>query len=140
MTTELKKSLVLLKALIFHYHGLDQDEKKILETYVDTVDARAEYEWAISFISQDYMSAFERAKKFLKQYSYREVAAWLSTQSGKYISHVGLYKRVKIEQQRKNEASTQRYLAQRYKEALQKAQKLETQRLGYRERVNSSTT
>ena len=65
MTTELKKSLVLLKALIFHYHGLDQDEKKILETYVDTVDAREEYEWAISFISQDYMSAFERAKKFL---------------------------------------------------------------------------
>jgi len=86
------------------------------------------------------LELFERAKKFLKQYSYREVAAWLSTQSGKYISHVGLYKRVKIEQQRKNEASTQRYLAQRYKEALQKAQKLETQRLGYRERVNSSTT
>lgn len=85
------------------------------------------------------LELFERAKKFLKQYSYREVAAWLSTQSGKYISHVGLYKRVKIEQQRKNEASTQRYLAQRYKEALQKAQKLETQRLGYRERVNSST-
>ena len=86
------------------------------------------------------LELFERAKKFLKQYSYREVAAWLSTQSGKYISHVGLYKRVKIEQQRKNEASTQRYLAKRYKEALQKAQKLETQRLGYRERVNSSTT
>ena len=85
------------------------------------------------------LELFERAKKFLKQYSYREVAAWLSTQSGKYISHVGLYKRVKIEQQRKNEASTQRYLAQRYKEALQKAQKLETQRLGYRERVTSST-
>jgi len=86
------------------------------------------------------LELFERAKKFLKQYSYREVAAWLSTQSGKYISHVGLYKRVKIEQQRKNEASTQRYLAQRYKEALQKAQKLETQRLGYRERVSSSPT
>ena len=86
------------------------------------------------------LELFEKAKKFIKQYSYREVAAWLSTQSGKYISHVGLYKRVKIEQQRKNEASTQRYLAQRYKEALQKAEKLETQRLGYRERVSSSST
>ena len=85
------------------------------------------------------LELFERAKRFLKQYSYREVAAWLSTQSERYISHVGLYKRVKIEQQRKNEASTQRYLAQRYKEALQKAQKLETQRLGYREKVSSST-
>ena len=86
------------------------------------------------------LELFEKAKKFIKQYSYREVAAWLSTQSERYISHVGLYKRVKIEQQRKNEASTQRYLAQRYKEALQKAEKLETQRLGYRERVSSSPT
>ena len=86
------------------------------------------------------LELFEKAKKFLKQYSYREVAAWLSTQSERYISHVGLYKRVKIEQQRKNEASTQRYLAQRYKEALQKAEKLETQRLGYREKVSSSST
>jgi len=86
------------------------------------------------------LELFEKAKKFIKQYSYREVAAWLSTQSERYISHVGLYKRVKIEQQRKNEASTQRYLAKRYKEALQKAEKLETQRLGYRERVSSSPT
>ena len=86
------------------------------------------------------LELFEKAKKFIKQYSYREVSARLSTQSGKYISHVGLYKRVKIEQQRKNEASTQRYLAKRYKEALQKAEKLETQRLGYRERVSSSPT
>ena len=86
------------------------------------------------------LNLLEKAKKYLKQYSYREVAAWLSTQSERYISHVGLYKRVKIEQQRKNEASTQRYLAKRYKEALQKAEKLETQRLGYRERVSSSST
>ena len=86
------------------------------------------------------LELFEKAKKFIIQYSFREVSAWLSTQSGKYISHVGLYKRVKIEQQRKNEASTQRYLAKRYKEALQKAEKLETQRLGYRERVSSSPT
>ena len=42
------------------------------------------------------LELFEKAKKFLKQYSYREVAAWLSTQSERYISHVGLYKRVKL--------------------------------------------
>ena len=58
------------------------------------------------------LELFEKAKEFLKRYSYREVSAWLSTQSGRYISHVGLYKRVKIEQKRKTEASTQRYLAQ----------------------------
>ena len=54
------------------------------------------------------LELFEKAKEFLKRYSYREVSAWLSTQSGRYISHVGLYKRVKIEQRRKTEAATQR--------------------------------
>ena len=67
MTQDLKKSLVLLKALIFHYHGLDLDEKKILEDYVKKLDAQEEYEWAIGFISQDYMSAFERSKEFLSK-------------------------------------------------------------------------
>ena len=85
------------------------------------------------------LELFEKAKKFIKQYSYREVAAWLSTQSERYISHVGLYKRVKIEQQRKNEASSQRYLAERYKEALEKAKKLESRILGTREGSDTST-
>jgi hypothetical protein len=67
MSSDLKKSLVLLKALIFHYHGLDQDEKKILEEYVASINADKEYDWAIKFISQDYMSAFERAKEFLSK-------------------------------------------------------------------------
>jgi hypothetical protein len=79
------------------------------------------------------LELFELAKKHLKRYSYREVAAWLSTQSGRYISHVGLYKRVKIEQKRKTEAATQRYLAQRYKEALEKAERLEGRQLGQKE-------
>src|SRR6056300_1655299 len=47
------------------------------------------------------LELFEQAKKHLKQYSYRQVAAWLSEQSGRQISHVGLYKRVKVEQRRK---------------------------------------
>ena len=42
------------------------------------------------------LELLERAKKYLKQYSYREVANWLSEQSGRYISHVGLMKRVKL--------------------------------------------
>lgn len=80
----------------------------------------------------DELELFEEAKKNLKQYSYRDVAAWLSEQSGRYISHVGLMKRVKIERQRSKEASNLRYLAGRYKEALEKAEKLEAQRLGGR--------
>ena len=71
------------------------------------------------------LELLERAKKYLKQYSYRDVANWLSEQSGRYISHVGLMKRVKLEQKRKKQASNQRYLAERYKEALQKAERLE---------------
>jgi len=77
----------------------------------------------------DELELLERAKKYLKQYSYRDVANWLSEQSGRYISHVGLMKRVKLEQKRKRQASNQRYLAERYKEALQKAERLE-ERIG----------
>ena len=84
------------------------------------------------------LELFELAKKHLKRYSYREVAAWLSTQSGRYISHVGLYKRVKLERKRKTEAATQRYLAQRYKEALEKAERLEGRLLGQKEYPSST--
>ena len=78
----------------------------------------------------DELELLERAKKYLKQYSYRDVANWLSEQSGRYISHVGLMKRVKLEQKRKRQASNQRYLAERYKEALQKAERLEAKIAG----------
>jgi len=86
------------------------------------------------------LELFELAKKHLKRYSYREVSAWLSTQSGRYISHVGLYKRVKLERKRKTEAATQRYLAQRYKEALEKAERLEGRLLGQEEYTSSTET
>ena len=76
------------------------------------------------------LELLEEAKKYLKQYSYRDVSAWLSEQSGRYISHVGLMKRVKIERKRKREAAAQRHLAEKYKAALEKAKKLEEERLG----------
>ena len=85
------------------------------------------------------LELLEKAKKYIKQFSYREVAAWLSEQSGRYISHVGLMKRVKLESKRKAEASTQRYYAQRYKEASEKAEKLEKQRIGTRTFFKSAT-
>ena len=71
------------------------------------------------------LDLLEQAKKYLKQYSYRDVANWLSEQSGRYISYVGLRHRVKLEEKRKRDASNQRYLAKRYKEALEKAEKIE---------------
>ena len=86
------------------------------------------------------LELFEQAKKHLSQYSYREVAAWLSEISGRYISHVGLFKRVKIEQKRKAAASIQRFYAERYKEAAEKAEKLENNRLGKRRPVGESSS
>jgi hypothetical protein len=86
------------------------------------------------------LELFEQAKKHLNQYSYREVAAWLSEVSGRSVSHVGLFKRVKIEQKRKTAASIQRFYAQRYKEAAEKAEKLESNRLGKRRPVADSSS
>ena len=84
------------------------------------------------------LEALEEAKKYLKQYSYRDVANWLSEKSGRYISHVGLMKRVKLERKRKAEASTQRYYAERYKEAAAKAETLERNRIGARASTSTS--
>lgn len=59
-----KKALMLLKSLIFHFHGLDDEEREMLEAAAKKIDAHAEKEWANSFIAQDYMSAFERSREF----------------------------------------------------------------------------
>ena len=85
------------------------------------------------------LDLLEEGKKYLKQYSYRDVAAWLSEESGRYISHVGLMKRVQIERKRQREAANQRQLAEKYKKALEKAKKLEKERLGGKETRASSS-
>ena len=65
MDSEKKKALVLLKSLIFHYHGLDKDERKILDENVEKLEAEKEFDWALKFISSDYLSAFDRSREFL---------------------------------------------------------------------------
>jgi uncharacterized tellurite resistance protein B-like protein len=64
-TEEEKKVYMLLKAVIFHYHGLDEEEKNDLLTTAKELDAEEEYQWALDFISQDYITAFDRARTFL---------------------------------------------------------------------------
>ncbi len=71
------------------------------------------------------LDALEKAKKYLKQYPSRNVAAWLTKVTGRYISHVGLLYRVKNERQRKAKISLLRSWARRYKEALELAEKYE---------------
>lgn len=62
---EEKKVYILLKSVIFHYHGLDEAEKVELEKTCIELNARAEYQWALDFIAQDYITAFERARAYL---------------------------------------------------------------------------
>lgn len=71
------------------------------------------------------LDALEEAKKYLKQYSYRQVADWITTATGRHLSHAGLKNRIEHEQSNRRKSSTYRLLAQRYKEALRKAEEYE---------------
>jgi hypothetical protein len=62
---EEKKVYMLLKSVIFHYHGLDEAEKDDLDQTAAELDAHDEYKWALDFIAEDYITAFERARDFL---------------------------------------------------------------------------
>ena len=73
----------------------------------------------------EQLELYEDAKKHLKKYSYRDVANWLTTQSGRDISYVALNERVNRESRLKKDLANQRYYAQRYKEASDKAKKIE---------------
>jgi hypothetical protein len=76
------------------------------------------------------LDLLEKARAYINQYSYREVSNWLSTNSGRYISHVGLRKRLQHERQRKNQAKSLRKWAEYAEKAIAKAQSLEEERTG----------
>ena len=76
------------------------------------------------------LTLLEQARKYVNQYSYRQVANWLSKQSGRYISHVGLQKRLKNEKKRKNQARSIRKWAEYAEKAIFKAKEIEIQRTG----------
>jgi len=78
------------------------------------------------------LELLEKAKLFLQEYSTRKVAVWLSKESGREISHVGLYKRVRMEEKRRRASSNYKQYAKKYKEAARKSQKIEEKRLGGR--------
>lgn len=65
MTVEEKRVFLLLKAVIYHYHGLDEAEKKDMDQVSADLDANEEMVWALDFVAQDYLTAFDRARKFL---------------------------------------------------------------------------
>ena len=79
---------------------------------------------------QTELDLLEKARKHVNQYSYREVANWLSANTDRYISHVGLRKRLGNEKQRKNQARSLRKWAEYAEKAIAKAKALEEERVG----------
>ena len=79
---------------------------------------------------KEELDHLEKAKMYLRQYSLREVAAWLSKNTGRYISHLGLQKRIKHERQRKDKARSLRKWAEYAEKAIKKAEAIETSRVG----------
>jgi hypothetical protein len=76
------------------------------------------------------LDKLEMARNYVKQYSYREVANWLSKQTERYISHVGLRKRLQHERQRKNTARSLRKWADYAEKAINTIKKIEEGRTG----------
>ena len=79
---------------------------------------------------ENELDMLEEAKRYLKQYSYREVANWLSRNTGRSISHVGLKKRLDNERRRKNKVGSLRRWADYAKKATAKAEEIENKRIG----------
>ena len=76
------------------------------------------------------LEAIEVARQYVKQYSYRQVANWLTTKTGRDISHVGLRKRLINERQRKNKARTLKSWTEWAEKAIQRAKAYEEERTG----------
>ena len=65
MSEEEKKVQMLLKSVIYHYHGLDEAEKQDLEDTSVRLNAQQELKWALDFVAKDYITAFDRARAYL---------------------------------------------------------------------------
>ena len=85
------------------------------------------------------LDMLEEAKQYLKQYSYREVANWLTRNTGRTISHVGLKKRLDNERRRKNKAGSLRRWADYAKKAIAKAEEIENSRTGATSKTQSES-
>jgi uncharacterized tellurite resistance protein B-like protein len=65
MTSDQKRAFLLLKSVVFHFHGLDESEQHILNETAEKLDANEELEWVTDFIASDPYSAFERSREYL---------------------------------------------------------------------------
>ncbi|MDH5603997.1 MAG: hypothetical protein OEY51_08655 [Cyclobacteriaceae bacterium] len=58
---------MLLKSVIFHYHGLDAEEVQNLDDTARELDAHEELKWANRFVAKNYLTAFDRAREYLSE-------------------------------------------------------------------------
>lgn len=65
MTEQEKRVYMLLKAVIYYYHGLDEPERVDLDETSRRLNAELELKWALEFVAKDYVTAFERARVYL---------------------------------------------------------------------------
>lgn len=74
------------------------------------------------------LEALEKAKHYIKRYSSRLVANWLEKVTGRHITHNGLLKRLKSEQNNRAKATSYWSWAARYKKAIELAEKFESRK------------
>jgi hypothetical protein len=79
------------------------------------------------------LEALEKARDYLKRYSSRHVAAWLTKVTGRSISHTGLLKRIRDEYDKRAKAGALRGWAARIEKAIELAAKYEKTK-GYKEK------
>ena len=113
MNKEEKRVHMLLKSVIFHYHGLDDEERANLEETARDLEAHDELKWANQFIARDYITSFERAREYLldrigdyskeKRIGYIKMV-WDSNNIKGYITELELTAMLKLAQDWKVEA------------------------------------
>ena len=123
--------------------GLQEDSKwleipRISRTIPFGYEVHEEDEDILVPITEE-LEALELAKEYLAEYSYRDVARWLSDRTKREISHIGLRKRVQKEKQRKSKAATYRSWAKKYETAIKKLEELEEKRTGAKEKNKTGT-
>src|ERR1700749_78316 len=105
MNIEQKRALLLLKLVIFNYHGLDEEEKKILVDTATKLEALEELKWAYDFSEKDNLTSFERAREYFKTTiaSYDKDTkleyirlVWQDTSSKGYVSEIEAMSMLKL--------------------------------------------
>ncbi len=105
MDSSRKRATLLLKAIIFLYHELTEEESKLLREAAESIGAENELEWALSFINEDVYTAYERTRDFLKKALEGETKenkieylydVWLATNQKGYITEMEALAMIKL--------------------------------------------